>query len=354
MPKKNIAAALAVIILITSFLTACKKSGKHGEFYPYKLTDYVTLGDYMKVKYEPAEIKVTEADVDNAILATFKSNGLTRLEEKLSAVENGDTTIINYTGYINGEEFQGGSATNSSLEIGSGRFIEGFESGLIGKLAGEKVSLKLKFPDGYHNAEVAGKNVVFEVEIIKVYKTVYPEINFENISKISSVMTLKEYRDGVYEKLLAEKTEKITSQNLNQLIASVIECCEIKKYPQAEVKLYKDSLIKRYEKSASNDGLSLESLAAYNGLTMAQFDERMEKSAKNLVAKEMVFLMIADKEKLEITTEEYEKNLALQMSNNKITSRKTFLEAVGEDNFKGSLLVNKAIKHVEDALTKKK
>ena len=87
---------------------------------------------------------------------------------------------------------------------------------------------------------------------------------------------------------------------------------------------------------------------------MDQFNERMEKSAKNLVAKEMVFLMIAEKEKLEITTDEYEENLAIQMSQNKITSRKTYLEAVGEDNFKGSLLVNKAIKHVETALTTKK
>ncbi len=354
MTKKNIAALLAVIILVTSFFSGCKKSGKHGEFYPYKLTDYVTLGDYMSAKYSPTEIKVTDEDVDNEIRARFKQFGLTKMEEKLEAIENGDTAIINYTGYLNGEKFEGGSATNSSLEIGSGRFIDGFESGLVGKVAGENVSLNLKFPDGYHNADFAGKKVVFEVEIVKVYKTVYPEINYQNISKISSVMTLNEYRKNVYDELLEQKTEEITAQNKNELIASVIECCEIKKYPQAEVKDYKNSLIKSYEKSASAESLSLQSLVAYNGLTMAQFDERMEQSAKNIVAKEMVFLMIADKEKLEITTEEYEKNLALQMSANRITSRKTFLEAVGEDNFKGSLLVNKAIEHIENALTTKK
>ena len=351
MLRKNIAAVLAVIIFVACFFSGCKKSGKYGEFYPYKLSDYVTLGDYMNVEYTPLKISVTDEDVDNEIRARFKQSGITRMEEKLGAIENGDTAIINYTGYLNGEKFEGGSATNSALEIGSGRFIDGFESGLVGKLAGEKVSLNLKFPDGYHNADFAGKKVVFDVEVVKVYKTVYPEINYENISKIASVMTLKEYRQGVYDELLAKRTEEVTTDNLNMLIASVIECCEVKKYPQAEVKNYKESLIKRYEKSASNDGLSLESLAAYNGLTMAQFDERMEKSAKNLVAKEMVFLMIADKEKLEITTEEYEKNLALQMSSAKITSRKTFLDAVGEDNFKGSLLVNKAINHVEKALT---
>ncbi len=354
MLRKNIAAIFAVIILVTSFFSGCKKSGKYGEFYPYKLTDYVTLGDYMSVKYSPTEIKVTDQDVDNEILARFKQNGLTKMEEKFDAIENGDTAIINYTGYLNGEKFEGGSAQNSSLEIGSGRFIDGFESGLVGKAAGENVSLNLKFPDGYHNADFAGKKVVFEVEIVKVYKTVYPEINYENISKISSVMTLKEYRDSVYDELLKQKTEEVTDQNRNELIAAVIECCEVKKYPNSEVEEYKNSLIKSYEKTASNESLSLESLVAYNGLTMAQFEERMEKSAKNLVAKEMVFLMIAEKEKLEITTEEYEKNLAEQMNASKITSRKTYLEAVGEDNFKGLLLVEKAVDHLEKALTSSK
>ncbi len=351
MLRKNIAALLAVIILVTSLFSGCKKSGKYGEFYPYKLSDYVTLGDYMSVKYNPAKVSVTEEDVDNEIRARFKQNGLTKIEEKLGAIENGDTAIINYTGYLNGETFEGGSAQNSSLEIGSGSFIDGFESGLVGKVAGEKVSLNLKFPDGYHNADFAGKKVVFEVEIVKVYKTVYPEINFENISKISSVLTLKEYREGVYDELLKQKTEEITSQNRNDLITAVIECCEIKKYPSSEVNDYKSRLIKSYESTASAESLSLSSLVAYNGLTMAQFEERMEKSAKNLVVKEMVFLMIAEKEKLEITTEEYEKNLAQQMSASKITSRKTYLEAVGEDNFKGLLLVEKAVDHLEKALT---
>lgn len=354
MQKNKIAAVLAVIILVTSLFAGCKKTGKHGEFYPYDMSDYLTLGDYASVKYEPIKIEVTEQDVDNEIRARFKKNGLTSMEEKAGPIENGDTAIIDYTGYLNGEKFEGGSATNSSLEIGSGRFIDGFESGLVGKIAGEKVTLNLKFPDGYHNAEFAGKSVVFEVYIVKVYKTVYPEINIENISKFSSTMTLSDYRNEVYDELLTEKTEEITAQNKNNLISAVIECCEIKKYPQAEVKDYKKNLIKSYEKAASDESLSLQSLVAYNGLTMDQFDERMETSAKNLVAKEMVFLMIADKEKLEITAEEYEKNLAQQMSANRITSRKTFLEAVGEDNFKGSLLVNKAIEHVENLLTSKK
>jgi DNA-binding response OmpR family regulator len=87
---------------------------------------------------------------------------------------------------------------------------------------------------------------------------------------------------------------------------------------------------------------------------MEQFEERMDQSAKNLVAKEMVFLMIAEKEGLKLTTEEYEESLALQMNANKITSRKTFLEAVGEDTFKGLLLVEKAVNHLDEKLTSSK
>ncbi len=351
MSRKNIVALVMVIILVTSFFSGCKQSGKTGDFYPYKLSDYVTLGDYTKIDYEPVEISVTDDDIDNEIRARFKENALTTMQEKADAIENGDTAIINYVGYLNGETFEGGSAQNSALEIGSGKFIDGFESGLIGKKAGETVTLNLKFPDGYHNADFAGKAVIFEVEITKVYETIYPEITFENISKITSLLSLSEYKKEIYDELLEEKTEEITTSNRNTLIASVIECCEIKKYPDAEVEDYKSELIKSYEKAASSDSLTLETLVSYNGLTMEQFEEKMEQSAKNLVAKEMVFLMIAEKEKLEITGEEYEENLAIQMNANKITSRKTFLEAVGEDTFKGLLLIEKAVDHLDVLLT---
>lgn len=354
MGKRNIAALTAVIILVASFFSGCKKSGKNGDFYPYKLSDYVTLGNYGEIDYKPLEISVTDEDVDNEILSRFKENGLTTMQEKTEKIENGDTAIINYVGYLDGKTFEGGSAQNSALEIGSGRFIDGFEEGLVGKVAGENVTLNLKFPDGYHAAEFAGKNVVFEVEIVRVYKTIYPEITFENISKITPLLTLKEYKKEVYDELLEAKTEEITASNRNTLISSVVDCCEIKKYPEAEVNDYKSELIKKYELSASSDGLSLESLVSYNGLTMTQFEERMETSAKNLVAKEMVFLMIAEKEGLELTAEEYEENLALQMNSAKITSRKTFLEAVGEDTFKGLLLVEKAINHLDEKLTTSK
>ncbi len=354
MSRKNIAACLAVIILVTSFFSGCKSSGKHGDFYPYRLSDYVTLGDYTKIDYKPLKISVTDEDVDNEIRARFKANGLTTMQEKADAIENGDTAIINYTGYLNGKTFEGGSAQNSALEIGSGRFIDGFESGLVGKKAGESATLNLKFPDGYHNADFAGKEVVFEVEVTKVFETIYPEITYENISKIASLESVDKYKKEVYDELLEEKTAEITTSNRNTLISSVIECCKIKKYPKAEVEDYKSELIKSYELAASSDSLTLETLVSYNGLTMEQFEERMEQSAKNLVAKEMVFLMIAEKEKLEITGEEYEENLAIQMNSAKITSRKTFLEAVGEDTFKGLLLVEKAVDHLDTLLTSDK
>jgi trigger factor len=126
MSRKNIAACLAVIILVTSFFSGCKSSGKHGDFYPYRLSDYVTLGDYTKIDYNPLKISVTDQDVDNEIRARFKANGLTTMQEKADAIETGDTAIINYVGYLNGKTFEGGSAQNSALEIGSGRFIDGF------------------------------------------------------------------------------------------------------------------------------------------------------------------------------------------------------------------------------------
>lgn len=347
MKKRNIALLLAVIILCTGCFSGCKKEGKYGSFYPYNLSKYVTLGDYTNISYELQKVSVDDSDVEAEIRTQLKKFKLTTLQEKTSAIENGNTAVIDYVGYLDGETFEGGSAKGASLEIGSGTFIEGFESGLIGKSAGDKVSLDLKFPDTYSKKEYAGKDVRFEVTVNLVYEDVYPELTKDIVRSISTSITVEEYRENLYNSLLESETEQVETNNRNNLIQAVIDCCEIKKYPKDEVEKYKSNLILQYTDTASKQDLTLETFVSYNGLTMDEFEEQMEKVAQNLTAKEMVFLMIAEKAEIELTDEEYEKGLAEYMNKNSYTSRKAFLEAIGEDRFRGLLLIDKAIEHIQ-------
>jgi len=342
--KRNIAALFAVIIFCVVCFSSCSSSKKkNGDFYPYDLTKYVELGDYENLSYNKETVSVTQEDVDNYIKSELVKFNIAELVKKEGNVQNGDTVNIDYVGYIKGKTFEGGSAQGASLTIGSGQFIDGFETGLIGAYEGEKVSLPLKFPDTYHVKEYAGKGVLFEVTVNGIYSYVYPELTDEMVVGISTDKTVDAYRDTVLRLLTEKETQEVYNNNHNAFINAVIKSCNIKKLPTKEVEKYKENLIKQYENTASEENLTLETFVSYNGYTMQGFEEEMENTAKMLVKKEMVFLLIADTEEITITSEEYEKSLAEYMNKNGYTSRVNFLNAIGEDNFRGMLRVEKAI-----------
>lgn len=342
--KRNIAALFVVIIFCMGALCSCKDSNaKNGKFYPYDLTKYVELGDYENISYEKKEVSVTEEDIDNYIKSELVRFNIAELEKKDAMVAEGDTVNIDYVGYIKGKTFEGGSAEGASLVIGSGQFIDGFESGLIGAYEGEKVSLPLKFPDTYHVKEFAGKSVLFEVTVNAVYNYVYPELTDDIVVGISTSKSVEDYKLSIKNTLTEKETEKVYTSNHNAFIDAVIKSCDIKKLPSKEVDRYKTNLIKQYENTASSENLTLEMFVSYNGFTMDSFEKEMENTAELLVKKEIVFLLIADKENITLTNEEYEKGLSEHMHNNGYTSRTSFLNAVGEENFKGILRIEKAI-----------
>ena len=348
--KSKITALVSALICITLMLCSCNENKRDSEFYPYDLNKYVTLGDYMNVEYSEKTVFVTQNDVDTRIKSDLKRYGYTTKKEKSTQAMVGDVVNIDYAGYLDGVAFEGGTSTGYDLEIGSGKFIEGFEEGLIGKRAGDKVDLNLTFPTDYHNENMAGKSVVFKVTVNKVYEIVYDEITDEIVPKISRVTKASEYRDYIYDLLVEEETAEINNSNYAALVSAVVECCEIKKYPQNEVEDYIDSLMSQNEGIAESQGMTLEQLVSYSGYTLSEFEEVIEENAKQLVAKEMVFLLIADKEGIKLTTREYKKGVEKYMEDQDFETEQQLIEAVGEDRFIGLLTVDKTVSHVRNAL----
>ncbi len=351
--KKKIIAALLILSAGVMLLSGCKEKADRGSYYPYDLSEYVKLGNYKKVKYTPKLAEITNEEVEEKIKANMEKAELSTQSEKTSPAQNGDIANIDYVGYLNGKAFEGGTASGYALRLGSNSFIEGFEEGVVGSRAGDKLKLNLTFPENYHAEEFAGKKVVFEVTVNRVYEITYPELTDAVASKLSSGKTAKEYKTSIYNTLLEEKTEQVEDENKNSLISAVIDCCEIKRYPRKEVKNYQNKLKKQYESTAQNQGVSFETFLSYNGLTEEKFDTLLEENAKNLVAKEMVFTLIAEKEKITVSNEEFESSLESYAKQNYYQYPEDFLRAVGKDTFRGMITVDKAITYVEKQLTNK-
>ena len=168
----------------------------------YRALDYVTVGQYRQLPVETDEITVTDEDIDAALRAAIPAEDYADVPD--GTVESGDIVNIDYTGKIDGNEFEGGTAAGQDLTIGSGTFIDGFEEGLLGLKVGDTTDLDLTFPEDYVSSTLAGKAVVFTVKINSIRRA--PEITAELISEISdgSYSTVEGYRDYQREQVQAQ------------------------------------------------------------------------------------------------------------------------------------------------------
>ena len=306
---------LTLIISIISIaalcvsLTAC---GNSDDIYSgLKMEDYIKVGKYKGLETEAVEVKVSKEDVqakiDEALAAAATETEL----GKDDAIKKGDTANIDFSGKIDGKEFEGGTSKAFDLTIGSGSFIEGFEDGLIGKHKGEKVSLDLTFPKNYQSAEVAGKDVVFDVTINSVKRSKTPKYNEDFIKKNTEYKTKDEYEKSLKETVKKEKEEQAKNEQKNLLWGQVMESTEMLKYPEDIQKTYEENFNAQIDKMAQQSGMARkDALAQYYGVTDENDVKKMlEESAQTLIKQEMTIEYIADKEGLEYTGDEKDKKI---------------------------------------------
>lgn len=307
--KKVLAVLTSVTLLSGTLLTGCGSSQ-----YDYDLSEYVKVGDYIGLEYDkPDDIKVSADEIDDAIKEDLEgAKYLADVED--GKVHDGDTVNIDYVGTIDGEEFDGGSAEQQSLVIGSGTMIDGFEDGLIGSSVGDVVTLDLTFPDDYNNEEYAGKDAQFKVTVNASQEYVTPTESYyvKNNTEYESV---KDYEDAV-EKELYDAVESDQKQEIRDALWDQIESsAEVIKYPEKEMNEYKErtrSTIEDYAKD--NDMEFADVLDQYYGMTEEEFDEELTSAAENNCKDEMIVYYIASQEGLEITDDEYETFVEGQLS----------------------------------------
>ena len=264
----------------------------------------VKLGKYKGLKIGKGEVKVTAKDVDEAVEQTRKENASLIVKEGESAM--GDTVVIDFTGRIDGVEFEGGSAQNHELELGSHQFIPGFEEQLVGHKAGDKVDVNVTFPDNY-TEELKGKAAVFECLVHEVKEKKLPELNDEFVKelKIQGVEDVAGLKAHKKQELQRNKEIEARREYMGKLIAEIAKGSEVDLADEIianQVESRKEDMVKRIKHS----GLELEQYLQILGQSEEQFEAQIREQAIKEVTEYIVLEEIGKAEQIEITDADLE------------------------------------------------
>ena len=268
----------------------------------------VTLGKYIGVTVTKVDGTVTDEDVTAAIDKEREKNARTiNVEDR--AIENGDTAVIDFEGFVDGVAFDGGKGENHSLEIGSGSFIPGFEDQLIGKNAGDDVDVNVTFPEEYHAEDLAGKEATFKVTVKGVRSSFLPELSDEVVQKISQCKTVAEFEEFVRKSIHDFKQNQADMEKENKVLEQIVEASEIE-VPQEFIDERKEQLKNNLLAQLRNAGNTFEQYLQYNGLTEELFEEYAAKDALSMLKGQAVLQEIAKAEGFSYTDEDVDQTIA--------------------------------------------
>lgn len=233
----------------------------------------VELGDYKNLKVKKDTVEVSKEEVSETIDRILKNFAEKKKVDRES--KDGDEVIIDFLGKKDGVAFDGGKAEKFPLELGSKSFIPGFEEGLIGKKAGDEISLNLEFPKDYHAKDLAGAKVVFEVKIHEVRENALPEINEDFLSKLGEFKTKEEFEKQIKEDLKTQKQAESDEKFKDKLVKKLVE---VSKVPVPEI------LLKDQKQSIE---LDMQQNLMYSGLSLEDYLERMDKTREEWLEKDV-------------------------------------------------------------------
>ena len=264
----------------------------------------VKLGKYKGLEIGKKEAKVTKKDVEEALESSLKDNASLIVKEDAAAM--GDTVVMDFVGKIGGEVFDGGSATNHELELGSHQFIPGFEEQLVGHKAGEKVVVNVKFPENY-TEELKGKDASFDCTIHEVKTKKLPELNdaFVKELKIEGVETVEAFRARKEEDLKRQKEVEARREYMQKLVEAIVKDSKFdiaEEIIENQVESRREDMVKRIEQS----GLKLDQYLQILGQTEEQFAAQLREQATKETSEFLVLEEVGKAEKIEITDADLE------------------------------------------------
>lgn len=303
----------------------------------------VELGKYKGVTVTKIDVSVSDEEIDKAIEEERNQNArIVTVEDR--PAQNGDTVIIDFEGFVDGEAFEGGKGEGHSLELGSHSFIDTFEDQLVGKSAGEETEVHVTFPEEYHAEELAGKPAVFQVKIQEIKTKELPELDDEFAQDVSEFDTLAEYRESVQKKIAEQKEADAKRTKEEEAIKKIVDKSNME-IPDAMLATQIETMIEEFAQRISGQGLSFEQYLQFSGMTMEKLKEQVKPDALSRIQNGLVLEQIAKEENIEVTEEELDAEIEKMAASYQVTPDqiKTFMNDSERDSMKKDVAVQKAV-----------
>ena len=307
------------------------------------VSKYVTIGEYKGLELTRTSQPVTDDDVQAEINYNLEDNGS---EVKDGTVENGDTVTINFTGTIDGKEFDGGSAEDYELVVGDGEMIDEFEDGIVGMKSGETKELDLTFPDDYYEESVAGKAVVFKVTLQKFTRPA--ELTDEWVAENTEYKTVDEYRAAVKTQLEDTAVQTADYELYSDAWNEVQAASEIKDYPKEDVDAAKKSYQELNEKYVKDAGMEMADFLESQGMSEEDYESECQQYAESKVEQNLIVQGIMDAEGLSIDDEETQKLKDDLIKEYGFASIDEMIETYGEQEVNESLALLRVERFIVD------
>lgn len=267
----------------------------------------VTLGDYKGIEVEKKEAEVSDKEIDEEINRVRESNSrMITVDDR--AVQDGDTVTIDFDGYIDGEQFEGGKSENHSLVIGSHTFIDNFEEQIIGKNIGDEFDVNVTFPEMYQSEELRGKAAVFKVKLNGIKIKELPDVDDEFAQDVSDFDTLAEYREDLKNKLLENKKIIIKREKEEEVIRKIIDNAQMD-IPEPMIDEQIRQMTQELAQNMKRQGLSFEQYMQITGYTPKKLVDDIKPQAVLRIQDRLVLEAVVAAENIGASEEEYDKEV---------------------------------------------
>ena len=306
----------------------------------------VTLGKYNGVTVTKIDTSVSDEEVDAEIENQRNTNART-VTVTDRAVQEGDTAVIDFEGFVDGVAFEGGKGENHPLEIGSHSFIDTFEDQLVGKNAGDEVEVNVTFPEQYQAEELAGKPATFKVKINEIRAKELPELNDEFVQDDSDFDTLAEYREDTKKKLQERKENAAKGTKEDEAIQKIIDKSKME-IPEAMIDMQAENMIEEFAQRIAAQGMSFEQYMQFSGMTIDKMKEQVRPEALQRIQSSLVLEQIAKEENIVASDEDVDAELEKMagMYGMKVEDLKTYMGDSERESMKRDIAVKKAVEFV--------
>ena len=260
------------------------------------------VADYKGIEVKKVSTRVTKKEVEEELERIREKNArIVTVEDR--DLKDGDISVIDFEGFVDGVAFDGGKGENFELTIGSGQFIPGFEDQMVGMKIGEERDVNVKFPEEYHAENLAGKDATFKVKLHEIKEKVLPELDDEFAKDVSEFDTLEEYRKDLNKKVKERKENQAKATKEQEAIEKFIEKVEVV-IPDGMIDEEVEKMVEEMNANLSYQGLNIDQYLQYMGITLEDYKKEMRVQAEKRIKLNLGLEAVAKEEKVEVSDEE--------------------------------------------------